>query len=255
MVRSRKQFELTNAHLLDHFNNIGGTLGPGSDVGVSVGSDVVNIAPVANAGSNYTLSLPVSVVNLNGSLSNDPDGTIVSYKWKQLNGPNTANIERSTEPITAASNLIAGTYTFELSVTDNIGAVGKAEVIITVNPAVAPTGPAPIFNALPASLTPIITPAGTLIPGITPSIIQNPTGGTIISGGGSGGYGGGGGFGSGGPAPEDSTTTTTTTTKTESSDKLFGLVNKKVALYGGLGLLGLIAIWKRKNIAHLIKGN
>ncbi len=254
MIRIGKKFELINGHLIDNYSNLlGGDLGPGSDLGTGLGSSVVNIAPIANAGSNYSFSLPNSTVNLNGSLSNDPDGTINSYKWKQLNGPNTASIEKPTEAITGATNLIAGTYTFELTVTDDKGATGSAQVIITVNPATAPTGPAPIFTAIPASLSPSVTPAGTLIPGVTPSIITNPNGGVVTNGGGS--FGGGFGSGGGGGSSEETTTTTTTTTKSDGDGKLFGLVSKKTAVIGSLSLLALLAIWKGPKVVKYIKGN
>lgn len=95
-----------------------------------------NQAPVADTGSNSSAT-ENDLVNLNGSASNDPDGTIVSYSWTQtagstvaLNSPNAA-IASFTAPAVASST----TLTFELSVTDNEGATDTSSVTITINPA------------------------------------------------------------------------------------------------------------------------
>jgi len=103
-----------------------------------------NIPPVANAGSSTSITLPVSSVNLDGSLSNDPDGTISSYSWTQVGGPSTATISGANSSSATASNLIAGLYTFRLTVTDNNGATATASVKITV---IASTPQPPVANA------------------------------------------------------------------------------------------------------------
>jgi PA14 domain/Secretion system C-terminal sorting domain/PKD domain len=103
-----------------------------------------NLPPVANAGTSKSIILPVSTVNLDGSLSNDPDGTIASYSWAQISGPSPSTITNPGSAVTAANNLVAGQYIFELTVTDNSGAVSTAQVKITV----VGTGPQPpIANA------------------------------------------------------------------------------------------------------------
>ena len=103
-----------------------------------------NIPPVANAGASKSIILPVNTVNLDGSLSSDPDGTIVSYAWVQISGPSPSNITNPDSAITAVNNMVAGQYIFELTVTDNSGAVSKAQVKITV----VGSGPQPpIANA------------------------------------------------------------------------------------------------------------
>ena len=44
-----------------------------------------NVPPVASAGPNQTVDA-ATVVTLNGSGSNDPDGSIASYAWTQTAG-------------------------------------------------------------------------------------------------------------------------------------------------------------------------
>ena len=104
----------------------------------------VNIPPVANAGSSVTVTLPLNSTSLNGSASSDADGTISSYRWAQVSGPSTASLTSAGTAVATASNLIAGVYNFELTVTDNSGASSKAQVKITV---VAAGLQPPIANA------------------------------------------------------------------------------------------------------------
>jgi PA14 domain/PKD domain/Secretion system C-terminal sorting domain len=103
-----------------------------------------NLPPVANAGTSKSIILPVNTVNLDGSLSSDSDGTIVSYSWVQISGPSTSTLTNPGSVVTAANNLVAGQYIFGLTVTDNSGAVSKAQVKITV----VTSGPQPpVANA------------------------------------------------------------------------------------------------------------
>src|SRR6478672_10219579 len=46
-----------------------------------------NHPPVAKAGNDTTVMLPDSTVNLNGSLSLDPDNNITGYVWTEISGP------------------------------------------------------------------------------------------------------------------------------------------------------------------------
>jgi hypothetical protein len=103
-----------------------------------------NLPPVANAGTNATITLPANSVSLNGSASSDPDGTISSYKWVELFGPSTAIITNSSTATPTVSTLIAGNYIFQLTVTDNNGASSSATVTVKVNP--APNQP-PVVSA------------------------------------------------------------------------------------------------------------
>jgi hypothetical protein len=74
--------------------------------------------PVANAGDDRTITLPSSSTTLNGSAS-DPGGSITSWLWTQVSGPNTATISTPNASSTSVSGLVAGTYVFRLRATDN----------------------------------------------------------------------------------------------------------------------------------------
>lgn len=73
--------------------------------------------PVADAGSDRFLVLPTNSVTLDGSATDD--GTITSYAWSQLSGPNTATLAGANTEDLTASGLVQGTYEFQLTVTDN----------------------------------------------------------------------------------------------------------------------------------------
>jgi hypothetical protein len=105
---------------------VNGTTGGGGGGGTSG-------APVASAGNNQTITLPTNSVYLYGSGSYDPNGTITNYSWTQQSGPNNATITAISSTNVEAKNLVAGTYVFKLTVTDNSGLTASATVQVTVN--------------------------------------------------------------------------------------------------------------------------
>lgn len=95
---------------------------------------VQNLNPTVSAGPAQTVQ-PKSTVNLAGSAS-DPDGSIVSYQWKQLSGP-AVSLKGATTPSASfvAPSLgksTSATLTFQLQATDNDGGVGSATTTVTV---------------------------------------------------------------------------------------------------------------------------
>jgi hypothetical protein len=106
-----------------------------------------NVAPTANAGVDQSIQLPTNNITLNGSASTDPDGTISSYAWSKVAGPAQYNITNANTVSASITNLVAGTYSFRLVVTDNNGAADDDTVLITVAPAPPPPNVAPTANA------------------------------------------------------------------------------------------------------------
>lgn len=92
----------------------------------------LNIPPVANAGPDQTIVLPANTTILDGSASKDADGYIVAYAWRQLSGPSTSTLDRPDSVTTDAGNLVAGTYSFELAVTDDSLATSRDTMLVTV---------------------------------------------------------------------------------------------------------------------------
>ena len=103
-----------------------------------------NQAPIARAGNSQSITLPTNAVSVDGSSSSDPDGTIASYQWTRVLGPSSAVIVNPNQATTDITSLVQGTYQFELKVTDNLGAVGKDTVQVTVGGA---PNQSPIANA------------------------------------------------------------------------------------------------------------
>lgn len=104
-------------------------------VSVTVAPQPANDPPLAKAGSDITITLPVNSTQLNGGGSSDPDGRITAYAWKQVSGPSTANISSPNASATNAGGLVTGSYVFELKVTDNRNGSATDRVTVTVNKA------------------------------------------------------------------------------------------------------------------------
>ncbi|SHN44341.1 PKD domain-containing protein [Chitinophaga sp. CF418] len=113
---------------------------------VKVNPAAANKAPVANAGANTTITLPVNTAALDGSASKDADGKITRYAWKKVSGPAGGTFSSATLAKTTATGLVTGTYVFSLTVTDDDNATATANVTVTVNP-VAQPNKAPVATA------------------------------------------------------------------------------------------------------------
>ncbi len=107
-----------------------------------------NTAPVANAGSDQTLTTdtPPLKVQLDGTATTDPDGDSMALRWKSGTGQ-TALGRRPTV------SLAHGRHDFTLFATDSYGATRTDTVTIQVNPGL-PVGSFPI-EAMAVSSTAI----------------------------------------------------------------------------------------------------
>ncbi len=94
-----------------------------------------NNPPMAGAGDDQTITLPINSVTLDGSGSTDPDNNIGAYGWTKISGPLSLNIANANAAQTTVSNLIEGIYEFELTVSDIGGVFSTDTVQITVLPA------------------------------------------------------------------------------------------------------------------------
>jgi hypothetical protein len=116
---------------------------------VQITVNPANIPPVANAGPDQSIILPANRITLTGS-GTDADGTVVGYSWRQISGPVDKLVSLHT-PVTVLDNLIAGTYIFELTVTDNKGATDKDTVkVISAEPVI------PSQNAIRVYPNPVV---------------------------------------------------------------------------------------------------
>lgn len=114
------------------------------DVSLTVSAATANQLPVANAGADKVVTLPTNSVTLNGSGS-DPDGSVSSYAWSKVSGPSGGTISSPSLASTNITNMVEGSYSFRLTVTDNNGGQHSDDVLVTVNAAPV-TGNGKVIN-------------------------------------------------------------------------------------------------------------
>jgi len=114
-----------------------------TDDGGAVGRDTMQVsviqpnrAPIAKAGADVSITLPscssLARVELDGSGSSDPDGSIIYYSWRKISGPTSFYLRNSTIVKTLVENLVSGAYGFELQTLDPQGLISKDTVLVNV---------------------------------------------------------------------------------------------------------------------------
>ncbi len=93
-----------------------------------------NQKPLANAGADQSV-IENAVVNLDGFASNYPDGSIVSYSWKQTGGTSVTLSDANTVKATFTAPEVGSSgesLTFQLTVKDDKGAEATDNCVIKV---------------------------------------------------------------------------------------------------------------------------
>ena len=95
--------------------------GPGNIIDedtISVNVYNKNIFPISDAGPDLTVDISEPIL-LDGSKSNDPDGEIKSYKWRQISGEKTSSKNWNQSVINVSTiSTFEDTLSFELTVED-----------------------------------------------------------------------------------------------------------------------------------------
>jgi len=106
----------------------------------------VTTAPTVNAGASQSMDSG-KLAHLNGSASDDPHGSIVSWQWSQIDSSGYGVILSSTTTASTSFTVPAaptGTvFTFRLTATDDTGLSGSATTNVTVGatiPVFTPVG-------------------------------------------------------------------------------------------------------------------
>ncbi|PKQ81797.1 glycoside hydrolase [Aeromonas sobria] len=109
----------------------------------------VNKPPVANAGSDVSVTGPATLV-LDGSASHDPEKGTLTYSWKQISGPQAVLGDTTQAKVRADVNAVSADtqLVFELTVTDDQQLAAKDQVVVTNK---APQPNLPPVVTLPAS--------------------------------------------------------------------------------------------------------
>lgn len=137
-------------------------------------------AVICNAGSNQSFTKPPTS---SATLTSSSTGSISSYNWVQTSGPNTATLTNGTTSTATASNLIVGTYVFQLQLNSN---TVNCTTQVQVNAHTAPVANAGSNSqiTLPTTST-TLSGSGTTSDGATIASYSwakvSGTGGTIVS--------------------------------------------------------------------------
>lgn len=96
---------------------------------------VRNTPPIANAGGDQSLTMPVNLLTVNGSKSSD-DLRIVSYSWSREKSSLAAGdvVSPPGAAYLSVANVIPGRYVFKLTVSDDQGATAEDVVRVIVHP-------------------------------------------------------------------------------------------------------------------------
>jgi hypothetical protein len=132
---------------------------------VYVGSiyDFMQVAPIvvnltANAGNDQNVTLPTTVT-LSGAASVPASGkTITAYQWTRISGPNTPSQSGPTSVSNTLSGLTAGTYVYQLMVTQSDAATATDSVTVVVNPDPSTN---PVINVSPTTVNGLTATTGT----------------------------------------------------------------------------------------------
>lgn len=88
-------------------------------------------APTANAGVDKTINLPSSTASFYVS-AYDQDGTIASYSWTKIAGPSATLYNANSKTLSVRNAVTPGTYTFRVTVKDNLGMTDTDDVRLIV---------------------------------------------------------------------------------------------------------------------------
>ena len=140
-------------------------------------------APIANAGSNQTVTVGATVT-LDGSQSSDPQSEPLTYSWSFLNIPasSAATLAGATTKNPTFVADVPGTYVAQLIVSDPFASSSPSTVTITAGTMTISLSPSPLnlVNS-PVTLTITLNPAAGANPvvvglsGFDPSVISIPS--------------------------------------------------------------------------------
>jgi hypothetical protein len=106
-----------------------------------------NKPPIANAGQDIKIVLPLDSLTLDGKSSSDPDGKIIAWEWTMIGGASAVAINFSITEQASVRNLVAGEYQFELKVSDDGGLFSRDTVQVTVESITGEANHRPIAHA------------------------------------------------------------------------------------------------------------
>jgi len=122
-------------------------------------ANVQDIPPIAHAGNDIFLQLPLDTTHLDGSASADVRG-ITSYEWTKRSGPASFEILNPSSAMPVVKKLVEGVYLFNLKVT-NYSGLSSTDIVYVV---VSPEPPLPAHNKLDTTFHFAVSFAGSSYP-------------------------------------------------------------------------------------------
>lgn len=119
----------------------------------SKGSSPIIIPDPVAAATATNITLPVSSTTLDGSSSTAPGSTIASYAWNLVSGPSTPTFSSTSTAKVTVSNLIAGSYVFNLTVKNATGTSNSKQITVVVTAATAIPAPIAAIASTSVSIT------------------------------------------------------------------------------------------------------
>ncbi|XP_054592439.1 dyslexia-associated protein KIAA0319-like protein isoform X1 [Nothobranchius furzeri] len=110
-----------------------------------------NKPPVADAGPEKELTLPVDRTTLDGTKSSD-DQKISSFHWRQSSGPDGVKIENADSAVATVTGLEVGSYEFMLTVADERNLESSDTVRVLVREEMDQPPVAQVLSSPPVSL-------------------------------------------------------------------------------------------------------
>jgi len=105
-------------------------------------STVPLVPPLANAGADINITLPVNTATLDGTASSNAAGGALTYAWTLVSGPGSFSITGDNTATPVVSNLTQGSYQLKLKVTNTQGLSAEDIVIVNVSAMAAPVAAA-----------------------------------------------------------------------------------------------------------------
>jgi hypothetical protein len=107
-----------------------------------------NDAPIADAGADQP-GASAGAITLDGSASYDPDGDAITFVWDQVSGPS-VGLTGKNEARASFTGAAGQTYSFRLTVKDELGLMALARTTVTVKE--APKAAISKFSANPSRI-------------------------------------------------------------------------------------------------------
>ena len=123
-------------------------------------NSAANVPPYVNVGLDKKFLVSDGTIYLFGDYFDD-DGTVASVAWTQIQG-DALTLQQTNTNILKITNLLAGTFQFRLTVTDNLGGISTDDIVVQLYSSI-PIGMNSVASFTLTNPTANNTPIGSLV--------------------------------------------------------------------------------------------